>query len=104
MAKGELWAGRGSSGEEFWPRGGGLRRARAWTNFSRARGTPGTDAEALDRTNLASHHASVANRHGQPPAKPKLADDKAQMGKLSMGTGVSPRGKARGRLAWLPMS
>jgi hypothetical protein len=64
MAKGELWAGRGCFGEEFRPWGGGLRRARAWTNFSRARVTPGTDAGALDR-------------HDRTQAKPKLADDKA---------------------------
>jgi hypothetical protein len=104
MAKGELWVGRGCSGEEFWPWGGGLRCARVWTNFSRARGTPGTDAWALDRTNLASHRAGLANHHGQPSVKPKLADDKAQLGKLSVGMGVLPRGKARGRLAWLPAS
>jgi hypothetical protein len=30
---------------------GGLRRARAWTNFRRVRGTSGTDAGAPDRAN-----------------------------------------------------
>jgi hypothetical protein len=99
MAEERLRSGQGCSGEEFRPQGEGLRHARAWTNFSRARGTPGTDAGALDYTNLASHRAGTADRHGQTPMKPKLADDKAQLGKLSMGTGVSPRGEAQGRLA-----
>jgi uncharacterized protein (UPF0128 family) len=43
MAKVELQVGQGCSGEEFRLRGGGLRRARAWTSFSRARGISGTD-------------------------------------------------------------
>jgi hypothetical protein len=37
---------------------GGLRRARAWTSFSKARGTSRTDAGALDRTNSAGHRAA----------------------------------------------
>jgi hypothetical protein len=56
---------------------GGLSRARAWTGFSRARGTPRIDVGALDRVNLAGHHAGAADRHGQTPVKPKLAGDKA---------------------------
>jgi hypothetical protein len=101
MAEGGLRAGRGNSGEGFWPRGGGLRHAKAWTNFSRVRGTPGAGAGALDRANLAGHRAGAADRHGQPPAKPKLVNSEAQLGKPSMGTGVSPRGGARGGLARL---
>jgi hypothetical protein len=75
--KGDLRAGRGCFDEELWTRGGGLRRARAWTSFSRARGTPGTDAGALNRTNSTGHRAGVADRHDRTPANPKLADDKA---------------------------
>jgi hypothetical protein len=56
---------------------GGLRRARAWTNFSRVRGTSGTDAGAPDRANSTDHRAGVADRRGRTPAKPKLVDDKA---------------------------
>jgi hypothetical protein len=41
MDEGGLRAGRVNSDEEFQPWGGGLRRAKAWTNFSRARGTLG---------------------------------------------------------------
>jgi hypothetical protein len=67
-----------------------------------AKGTLGAGAGALDRANLAGHRASAADRHGQPPAKPKLANSEAQLGKPSMGTGVSPRGGARGGLTWLP--
>jgi hypothetical protein len=77
MAKGELRAGQGCSGKEFRSRGGGLRHARAWTSFNRARGTPGTDAGALDQTNSASHRACAADHHDRTPAKLKLADDKA---------------------------
>jgi hypothetical protein len=73
MVKGELRAGRGCSSEEFRPLGGGLRRARAWTRFSRARGTPGTDVGKLDRANSAGHHVVAADRHGRIPVKPKLA-------------------------------
>jgi hypothetical protein len=79
-----------------------LRRARAWDSFSRARGTSGTGAGALDRANLAGHGAGATDRHGQPLAKPKLANSEAQWEKPSMVTGVSPWGGARGGLAWLP--
>jgi hypothetical protein len=81
MAEGGLQAGRGNSGEGFQPRGGGLRHAKAWTNFSGARGTPGAGAGALDRANLAGHRAGAADRHGQHPAKPKLANSEAQLGR-----------------------
>jgi hypothetical protein len=97
-------AGRRNSGEEFRPRGGGLRRAKAWDSFSRGRGTLGTNVRALGRANLAGHHAGAADRHGRTPAKPKLANDKTKLGKLSTGTGVSPWGRARGGLAWFPAS
>jgi hypothetical protein len=46
----------------------------------------------------------AADRHGRTLAKPKLADSKAKLGKLSMGTGVLPWGGARGGLAWSPAS
>jgi hypothetical protein len=66
MAEGGLRAGRGNSSVGFRPRGGGLRRAKAWTNFSRSRGTQGVGAGALDRANLASHRAGAADRHDEP--------------------------------------
>jgi hypothetical protein len=72
-----LQAGQGNSGEGFRPRGGGLRRARAWDSFSRARGSPRIDAGALDRANLAGHRAGAVDHHSQTPVKPKLAGDKA---------------------------
>jgi hypothetical protein len=86
-------AGRRNSGEGFQPQGGGLRRTKAWDSFSRGRGTLGinTGARAVDR-------------HGRTPAKPKLAAHRAKLGKLSTGIGVSPRGGARGGLAWSPAS
>jgi hypothetical protein len=57
MAEGGLRAGRGNSGEGFRPRGEGLRCAKSWTTFSKARGTPRAGAGALDRANLAGHRA-----------------------------------------------
>jgi hypothetical protein len=56
---------------------GGLRCARAWDSFSRARGTSGINVGALDWTKLAGHRAGAADRHGRTPTKPKLASDKA---------------------------
>jgi hypothetical protein len=91
--------GRRNSGEGFRPRGGGLRRAKAWDSFSRGRGTLGTNTGALGRANLAGHRTGVADRHSRTSAKPKLADHRVKLGKLSTGIGVSPRGGARGGLA-----
>jgi hypothetical protein len=79
-----------------------LRRAKAWDSFSRGRGTLGTNTEALGQANLAGHRVGAADRHGRTPAKPKLADHRAQLGKLGTGTGVSPRGGARSGLARSP--
>ena len=83
-------ADRRNSGEGFRPRGGCLRRAKAWDSFSRGRGTLGTNVRALGRANLIGHYAGAADRHGRTPAKPKLADNKAKLGKRSKGTGASP--------------
>jgi hypothetical protein len=85
-------ADRRNSGEGFRPWGGGLRHAKAWDSFSRGRGTLGTNAGAVDRANLAGHRADAVDRHDRTPAKPKLADNKAKLGKLSTGTGASCRG------------
>jgi hypothetical protein len=63
-AEERLRAGRGNSGEESRPRRGGLRRARAWTSFSRARGTSGTDEGVLDWTNSAGHRVGAADCRG----------------------------------------
>jgi hypothetical protein len=92
-------AGRRNFSEGFRPRGGGLRRAKAWDSFSRGRGTLGTNTGALAWANLASHRAGEADRHGRTPAKPKLANHREKLGKLSTGTGVSHRGGAWGGLA-----
>jgi hypothetical protein len=97
-------AGRRNSGEGFRPWGEGSRRAKAWDSFSSVRGNSRTDAGALGRTKSAGHRAGAADRHGRTPAKPKLADNKAKLGKLSMGTGVSPQGGAQGGLARSPAS
>jgi hypothetical protein len=79
MAGKRPWAHRRNSGEGFRPRGGGLRRAKAWDSFSRGRGTLGTNARALGRANLAGHRAGAADRHDRTPAKPKLVDNKAKI-------------------------
>jgi hypothetical protein len=97
-------AGRRNSGEGFRPRGGGLRHAKAWEGFRRGRGDTGTYTGALDRAKLAGHRAGMADRHGRAPVMPKLAEHISKLGKLSTGTGVSPRGGARGGLARSPAS
>jgi hypothetical protein len=84
--------------------GEGLRCAKAWDSFSRGRGTLGINTGALGRANLASHRAGAVDRHGRTPAKPKLAEHRAKLGKLSMGIGVSPRGGAQGGLVRSPVS
>jgi hypothetical protein len=71
-------AGRSNSGEESRPRGGGLRRAKALANFSRDRGTLGTNTGELDLAKSASHRVSTAVRRSRAPAKSKLAEHKAQ--------------------------
>jgi hypothetical protein len=83
-------AARRNSGEGFRPWGEGLRGANACDSFSRGRGTLGTNAGALGRANLVGHRVGVADRHGGTPGKPKLEDDKARLGNLSTGMGVSP--------------
>jgi hypothetical protein len=60
-----LQAGQDNSGEEFRPRGEGLRRAKAWDSFSRARGTSGTDEGALGRTKLVGHCEGTVDHHGR---------------------------------------
>jgi hypothetical protein len=92
-------ADRRNSGEGFRPRGGGLRRAKAWEGFCRGRGDTGTYTGALDWAKLDSHRAGAADRHDRAPAMPKLAEHRAKLGKLSTGKGVSPRGRAQGGLA-----
>jgi hypothetical protein len=96
-------AGRSNSGEPFRPRGGDLRCAKVWASFSRGRGDTGTYSEELDQTKSAGHRASTADRHDRAPTKVKLAEHRAQQGKLGTGTGVSPRGGARGGLARSPV-
>jgi hypothetical protein len=93
-----------NSGEGFQPRGGGLRRAKAWEGFSRGRGTLGTHTRALDRAKLASHRAGAADCHDRASVMPKLAEHRAKSGKLGTGKGVSPRGGARGGLVRSPAS
>jgi hypothetical protein len=70
--------GRRNSGELFRPRGGDLRRAKAWSNFSRGRGDTGTYSSELDWAKSAGHRASMADRHGRAPAKAELAEHRAQ--------------------------
>jgi hypothetical protein len=72
------WAGQTNSSEPFRPRGGDLRRAKAWAIFSRGRGDTGTYSEELDRAKSVDHRASTTDRRGQAPAKAKLAEHRAQ--------------------------
>jgi hypothetical protein len=97
-------ADRRNSGEAFRPQGGGLRRVKAWESFSRGRGDTRTYTRELDRAKLAGHRVSTADRHGRALVMPKLAKHRAELGKLSTGKGVSPRGGARGGLGRSPAS
>jgi hypothetical protein len=97
-------AGRRNSGEPFRPRGGDLRHAKALASFNRGRGDTGTYSSELGRAKSAGHRASTADRHGRALAKVKLAEHRAQKGKLVMGTGVSPQGGAQGGLERSPAS
>jgi hypothetical protein len=58
-------AGRRNSGEGFRPQGEGLRRAKAWDSFSRARGNSGTNAGALGRTKSAGPREGTTDHHGR---------------------------------------
>jgi hypothetical protein len=71
-------ASRRNSGERFRPRGGDLRRAKAWAGFSRCRGDTGNYSGELDRAKLVGHHASTVDRRGQTPVKAKLDEHRAQ--------------------------
>ena len=81
-------AGRSNSCEPFRPRGGDLRSTKALANFSRGRGDTGTYSGELDRAKSAGHRASTADRYGRAPVMPKLAEHRAELGKLSMGKGA----------------
>jgi hypothetical protein len=70
-------AGRSNYGEPFRPRGGGLRRAKAWASFSRGRGDTGTYSGELDRAKSVGHRASTVDHHGRAQAKAKLAEHMA---------------------------
>jgi hypothetical protein len=71
-------AGQRNSGEQFRPRGGDLRRAKALANFSRGRGDTGNYSGELDRAESVGHHASTADRHGRVQTKVKLDEHRAQ--------------------------
>jgi hypothetical protein len=71
-------AGQRNSSEPFRPRGGVLRRAKAWADFSRGRGDTRTHSGELDRAKSAGHRASTVDRHGRAPAKAKLAEHRTQ--------------------------
>ena len=60
----ESRVGRRNSGEQFRPRGGDLRRAKALAGFSRDRGDTGNYSGELDRAKSAGHRASTADRRG----------------------------------------
>jgi hypothetical protein len=102
--RGERTAGRKprvdrrNSGEAFWPRGGGLRRARAWASFSRGRGDIGTYSRELDRAKSAGHRASTVDRRGRAPAMPKIGQAQSETRKIKHGQRCLTSGRSLGRL------
>jgi hypothetical protein len=77
-AVGRPRAGQSNSSERFRPRGGDLRRPKAWAGFSRGRCTLGTNPGELDRAKSVGHRASTTDRRGRAPAKEKLDEHRAQ--------------------------
>jgi hypothetical protein len=62
----------------------------------------GTYTGELGRAKLAGHRASTADHRDRAPAMPKLAEHRAESGKLGTDKGVSRRGRTRGGLARSP--
>jgi hypothetical protein len=79
-----------SSREEFRSWGRDLRRAKALSNFSRGRGTLGTNAGELDRAKSASHRVSTAVRRGRA---------QSAIGKIGHGERYLTSGRSSGRLS-----
>jgi hypothetical protein len=71
-------ASRRNSSERFRPRGGDLRRAKAWASFSRDGSDTGNYSGELDRAKPAGHHASTADCCDRALAKAKLDEHRAQ--------------------------
>jgi hypothetical protein len=71
-------AGQRNFGERFRPRGGDLRRAKAWAGFSKDRGDTGNYSSELNRTKSVGHRTSTVDRRGRAPAKAKLDEHRAQ--------------------------
>jgi hypothetical protein len=68
--EGVLRAGRGDSGEETRPQGGGIGRAKARTSSSEVSGTLWTKARAQDGAESTGHRVGAANQRGRTPAMP----------------------------------
>jgi hypothetical protein len=71
-------AGRSNSSEPFQPRGGDLRRAKAWASFNRGKGDTGTYSGEPGRAKSAGHRASTVDHRGRAPTKAKLDEHRAQ--------------------------
>jgi hypothetical protein len=67
-----------NSGERFWPREEGFRRAKVLVGFSRDRGDIEAYPNELDQAKSVGHHASTADRRGQTPAREKLTEQRAE--------------------------
>jgi hypothetical protein len=83
-------AGRSNSGEPFRPRGGDLRRAKAWANFSRGRGDTGTYSSELDRAKSAGHRASTGEG--------EIGQTQGAMREIGHGDGCLTSGRSSVRL------
>jgi hypothetical protein len=70
--------GRSNSGERFRPRGGDLKRAKAWADFNKDRSDTGNYSGELDQAESAGHHASTADRRNRALVKAKLDEHGTQ--------------------------
>jgi hypothetical protein len=97
MAVRKPQADRSNSGEPSWPRGGDLRRAKAWASFSRGRGDTGTCSGELDRAKSAGHR-----EHGGPPwpstGEGEIGRTQGATGEIRHGDECLTSGRSSGRL------
>jgi hypothetical protein len=91
-------AGRRNSGERSQPRGGDLRRAKAWASFRRDRGNTETYSGELNPAKSSGHRASTADRRGRAPRRQNWTNTGHNKGNWAQGR-VSHLGAELGE-AW----
>jgi hypothetical protein len=91
-------AGRRNSGERFRPRGGDLRRAKAWAGFSRGRADTGNYSGELDQAKSASHRASTRGQPRSSTGEGEIGRTQGAIREIGHGDGCLTSGRSSGRL------